>query len=64
LGKKVKIAITIDQDVLSEVDGRVRERQLEELKSRKRTITNRSQLVEEFVKRSLAARKVNRLYRE
>lgn len=52
MAKKTRISLTVDDDVLSQLDDVVRKRQKEDL-TKKRQLTNRSAVVEEFVRKQL-----------
>lgn len=52
MAKKTRISLTIDDDILSQLDDAVRKRQKEDL-AKKRQPTNRSEVVEEFVRKQL-----------
>ncbi len=52
MAKKVAISVTIDGDVLRELDSLLRDIQAKELKSRK-SLSTRSSLIEEIIRKGL-----------
>lgn len=61
MAKKVKIAITIDEDILSLVDEEVRERQREQLMKAEKVIVSRSGVIEGFVREFFKRKKSLRI---